>query len=678
MKQIYLTNLFIAAFSLFSNAQLSTNIRLNQLGFYTNGPKMAAVIGSTATTFTIKNEARTTTVFTGTLGTASTWTASNESVKIADFSTFTSPGKYVLEVPSLGYSYPFSVEDRIFIPVNKALIKAYYFNRSSTSLEATHAGVYARAAGHPDNQVIVLPSAASTQRPAGTVISSPKGWYDAGDYNSYIVNSGISTYTLLSAYEHFEKYYDTLHLNIPESNNNMPDILDEVKWNLDWMLTMQDPNDGGVYTKKTNANFDAMNRMPAQATSARYVVQKSTAAAHDFAATMAVAYRIYKNFDLPFANTCLEAAKKAYTWASANPNITFTNPTAQNGYPAVVTGGYGDSNLGDELEWASNELFIATGEASYYTNGFKNANTYGIPDWASVRTLGLISLLHHRKTLKSPALADTTNMKNKLIQLANTFTTYQKNTSPYKVVMGNGGNSDFIWGSNSRAANQAMLLMNAYFLNGNLDYARAAISQVDYLLGRNATGYCFVTGFGSRRVMNIHHRPSAADGIVDPVPGWVAGGPTNASGDGCTNNATYRAISYEDGEGCYTKNEVTINWNAPAVYITGALEFLKIFHTPPVVTSAYDEAMFETNSFTLYPNPSHAITTMDINSSETTNATLNMMDLMGNSCMRKEVRLQKGGNAFPIDLSSLKSGVYVVEVQTTTKTFQQKLIVENK
>ena len=134
-------------------------------------------------------------------------------------------------------------------------MKGFYFQRVSTPLESKYAGPWARPAGHPDDKVEVHPSATSTQLPAGTIISSPGGWYDAGDYNKYVVNSGITMGTLLSAYEDFPAYFDTLNTNIPESGNRLPDILDEVLVNLRWMLTMQDPGDGGVYHKCTNASF---------------------------------------------------------------------------------------------------------------------------------------------------------------------------------------------------------------------------------------------------------------------------------------------------------------------------------------------------------------------------------------------------------------------------------------
>ena len=144
--------------------------------------------------------------------------------------------------------------------------------------------------------------------------------------------------------------------------------------------------------------------------------------------------------------------------------------------------------------------------------------------------------------------------------------------------MGKNGNADFNWGGNSNALNYSVLSLMAYQLTGQHDYLSLAVSGADYVLGRNATGYCFVTGFGTRQVMHPHHRPSFADGVTAPVPGWLAGGPnTNAQQDcgaAAYPSSAYRAISYIDNWCSYSTNEVAINWNAPLVYVAGALQVL--------------------------------------------------------------------------------------------------------
>src|SRR5205085_5545672 len=176
------------------------------------------------------------------------------------FSAFHEKGTYVIYVPGIGNSWSFHINDDVHKDVAISILKGFYYIRSSIPLEKKYAGKWHRPAGHPDTAVLVHPSAASVKRPAGTVILTPGGWYDAGDYNKYVVNSGITTGTLLAAYEDFPEYFSQLDMNIPESGNGIPDILDEALYNMRWMLSMQDSNDGGVYHKCTNAAFDPMVR----------------------------------------------------------------------------------------------------------------------------------------------------------------------------------------------------------------------------------------------------------------------------------------------------------------------------------------------------------------------------------------------------------------------------------
>lgn len=230
-------------------------IHLNQAGFHANAPKIAVVPATDVTGFTILSDDTSEVVFRGQLSTAATWGPAAETVQLADFSTLTQAGSYYLQVENLGDSYTFSIGDaNLYSTMLDAAIKAYYFNRASTGLLSEHAGIFARPAGHPDTNVLIHASAASSQRPTGTSIVAAKGWYDAGDYNKYVVNSGISVYTLLAAYEHFPSAF-TRDLAIPESGNDMPDILDEAMWNIEWMLSMQDPNDGGGLSQGDHPQF---------------------------------------------------------------------------------------------------------------------------------------------------------------------------------------------------------------------------------------------------------------------------------------------------------------------------------------------------------------------------------------------------------------------------------------
>ncbi|QJD91632.1 cellulase [Duganella dendranthematis] len=546
-------------------ATAADGIKLNQLGFLPGADKVAVVPDGAARDFSIVRAGSDTVVQSGTLGQATKAPESGDTVRLAHFASLKTPGRYQLRVAGLPDSPPFEISASAYQAVNAAALKAYYFNRAGIALDAAHAGIYARAAGHPDTQVLIHASAASPARPAGSLISSPKGWYDAGDYNKYIVNSGISTYTLLAAYEDFPAYFQAQRLNIPESGNGVPDILNEARWNLDWMLTMQDPADGGVYHKLTNLKFDGMV-MPAQATAPRYVVQKTTAAALDFAAVMATASRVYAPYDAALATRMRSAAQQAWRWAQVHPRDYYRQPAD------VATGEYADNDVSDEQAWAAAELYITTGDNAYYQALHAPEQAMTVSAWSDVRGLAWLSLARHRTTLG--AAADQALIASRVDGLAQQLAAAWQQ-SPYGITL---QKKDYVWGSNAVVLNQAMVLLHAYRVNGKRAYLDAAQSGLDYVLGRNAVELSFVTGYGTRSALHPHHRPSVADGIAAPVPGWLVGGPQPGQQDqqGCPQPypSALPARSYLDHACSYASNEIAINWNAPLVYVSAGLQAL--------------------------------------------------------------------------------------------------------
>jgi len=560
MKRLPLALLCMAA-----GAASAQPIKVNGVGFLPQARKLAVVAQQAGGFEVVGADGKT--AFKGTAGAALRWEPSGETVRVLDFSALTLPGTYRIRMAGLAPSDPFTVDADAYRALNKAALKAFYFNRSAIALDPRYAGPWARPAGHPDDRVAVHASAASPARPEGTVLSSPKGWYDAGDYNKYVVNSGIATYTLLAAFEHFPAFFrqDT---GIPESGDGIPDILDEAMWNLAWMLTMQDPQDGGVYHKLTNLRFDGIAMPHAVSGTPRYVVAKSTAAALDFAATMATASRVLAPHEDKWPGMparMLAAAQAAWRWAEAHPDAVFKNPKD------VATGEYGDATLGDEFAWAAAELFIATGDARYATALMQHDAPLSTPSWGNVAALGWMSLAHHRARL-APGL-DRALIARRIDGLAAQLATTWR-SSGYRLAM---RPADFVWGSNAVVLNQGMMLLQAYRLEPNPDYLQAAQSSLDYVLGRNPTGRSFVTGIGARPVMHPHHRPSMADGVEAPVPGWLSGGPNPGQQDAkeCPPYPSkLPALSWIDHDCSYAANEVAINWNAPLVYVSAALSVL--------------------------------------------------------------------------------------------------------
>ena len=544
-------------------------VRINQLGFAPGSQKLALVEGAGAVRFEVVAEGRRKPVLEGVLSAPAHWEPAGLDAAVADLSALSAPGRYRLQVEGLPPSDPFVVDARAYEGVAAGALKGFYFHRASVALDRAHAGRWARKAGHPDDKVLIHASAASPQRPAGSTISAPGGWYDAGDYGKYIVNSSITMWSLLAAAEHYPGFFDERDVGIPESGNAVPDILDESLWNLQWMLDMQDPADGGVYHKLTTLQFSGVV-MPHQDTAPRYVVAKSTAATLDFAAVMAMASRVYAPYEAQFpglSQRMAAAAKSAWAWAQANPQVEYRQPAD------VGTGAYGDSYLEDEFAWAAAELFLLTGEPAYWDGFVQRAAEPKVPNWADVAALGWISLAQHLPKLPDDAARE--KVRGGLLEVARKLQEQQAQ-SPWKVAM---QAQDFRWGSNSTVLNQALLMLQGYRLEGDRALLDAAQSQLDWVLGRNPLGVSFVTGFGLRTPMHPHDRLSMADGVREPVPGWLSGGPNPAQQDasdcsGVTYPSKLPALSWIDHDCSYASNEVAINWNAPLVYVAAAVQSL--------------------------------------------------------------------------------------------------------
>lgn len=497
----------------------------------------------------------------------SMWDAFSKNVQLVDFTELKTPGTYSIKVGGTVVRNDLKISDKAFEEVMKGSLKFFYYQRASMALEEQYAGKWKRAAGHLDTQVGFHSSAGGT----GT-IDSPKGWYDAGDYGKYIVNSGISTYTLLALYEHFPEFFKTQKWNIP-ADGALPDLLAEIKYNLDWMLTMQ-AEDGSVYHKLTSLKFcDAVQ--PAEDPLERFIIGKSATATLDFAGVMAAASRVYAAFDEAFANKCLEAAKKAYTWGAANTNVLYkSNPMG------VETGAYNDGNASDELDFAAAELFFTTKDAAYSRPGASR----NIPGWAEMG--GLVT---YEKAIRADVFgAEGAAAKDTLLKTADDFV--ETAMSGFGVPMSEGY---FYWGSNSVAANQGIWLLHAYYVSGDEKYYKAALKALDYLLGKNPLDMSFVTGFGTKSPKHPHHRPSQSDGIDEPVPGMLVGGPQPGGEDIGKNEwecKDYRngeaSMAYFDDECSYASNEVAINWNSPLAYLAGAIEALNQGFTPSFANSS--------------------------------------------------------------------------------------------
>ena len=570
-RAIILSAVFVASATTMM-AQQTETIRMNQVALYPSQQKTAVIEAPAAKKISVTNVATGKAAGKARAVRKSTSPWSGKQRTIVDITNITAPGTY--ELCANGAKQRFVVKNDALTDITKASLKAFYLIRSGVEIEPQYAKEYARPLGHPDTQVMVHASAVSPGRPEGTIISSPLGWYDAGDYNKYIVNSAYSVGIMLQSYEQNKNYFDRRNVNIPESNNNTADLLDEVMFNIKWMLTMQDPYDGGVYHKLTTPNFEGFV-MPKDCHQQRYVIQKSVTATYDFAAVMALASRLFEgNKDYPcFSARAKDAALAAYNWAELHPKALYNQDAMNKQFdPDVSTGTYGDFDASDERLWAATELYLLTGDKVFLSAAKPiTERNFLLPSWGNVTGLAMFSWIANKE--KDAEIGE--NLQKKLLGYCNKKLETTP-TSSFNTPCGNDA-KDFGWGCLAEAfCANGVTLLYANKITGDKKYLEGALQNADYILGRNATGYCYVTGFGQKSTMHPHHRVSAADGIEAPMPGLLAGGPNPGQQDNGDGSLAYPSRqpdeSYIDHEGSYASNEIAINWNASLVAMLGWID----------------------------------------------------------------------------------------------------------
>ena len=562
----------------------SSDIRINQVGFAPEQEKTATIdvcaVDAAPCAVAILSEIGDT-VWMGMASATMLNSVSGKPRQLVDFSSLTTPGTYHLIASSphrLITSSPFTISPRPYRFLTRQALRAFYHQRSGMATEEPYAEGYARAAGHPDKHVLVHPSAATDERPANTVIASPGGWYDAGDYNKYVVNSGYTMGVFLMAYEQQPAYYDTLSLNIPESSLPVPDMLAEAMYNIRWMLTMQD-TDGGVYHKLTNPEFESFIR-PDECRKPRYVVLKTTAAALDFAATMALSARVYAPYEHVYPGFVAEAtaaALRAWEWALAHPAVYYDqNAMNEQHAPAIITGAYDDYDVQGEFYWAATELYLLTHKEQYRDAALAYCPAVFTPaTWGDVTELASIEWMLHPQGVEAFAAERQAALLTHLAPYLKEAQTTSVHRSPY-------GNreEDFFWGCNSEGCCwRGIECLYAYRLTGEDKYLVNAERCLNHILGQNATGFCYVTGFGTHPTQDPHHRLSFSH-AKGTLPGFLAGGPNRERQDEGIDGVHYpENVSadecYLDFQPSYASNEVTINWNVTLFALTAGIDAIR-------------------------------------------------------------------------------------------------------
>jgi len=558
MKSIILLLMCWSAFA----ATPTKQIKVDQAGYLPHAPKLALVVSnSPSADFAVRRAADGSVAFQGKLAAPVADAESGDRVQAADFTKLTERGTYYLDVAGVGRSWDFAIGPDVFSRAYYLAMRSFYGQRCGTAVDlGPEFPGYAYSACHLKGAYHASSGRTGPQTPV-------KGWNDAGDYGRYVVNSGITTGTLLWTWELFGARIGKVKLNLPESGNGTPDILNEIRWNLDWMLSMQD-QDGGVWQKQASEGFGGFI-MPDKDTSVSYVIgtgkepYKSSCATADFAAVMAIAGRVYQPFDAAYAGKCFQAARQAWIWLDKYPNVTFRNPSG------VVTGEYADGNCGDERLWASAELWRTTGEDLYHRYFLTHYGEYRetvrtVPGegWAHVAPLGLWTYVLG----KGKDAAAVAAIRQDSVRAADQFVE-RSGRNGYRIGM---IAEDYVWGSNGVAANYGVQLLVANAIRRDPRYVRAALDHLHYLLGRNTFSLSWVTQVGANPYRHPHHRPSGADGKPEPWPGLLSGGPNRGRQDPVLRKLPADlapAKVYVDDQGSWASNEVAINWNAALVFV---------------------------------------------------------------------------------------------------------------
>ena len=575
-------------------------IAANQLGYFTKRDKKATLITDSdkKTSFVLKDESGKE-VYSGETKTFGYDEDSGDKVQIIDFSDFDKTGKYYIEADNGAKSRTFDILDNAesYSAMLYDGLNYYYQNRSAIEIKSDYItsgdkSALAREAGHTtDNATIEqtwgYSASSGTQDVSG-------GWYDAGDHGKYVVNGGLSVWLLNNMYERAKqngntKAFDDGSMSIPENNNGYPDLLDEARWETEFMLKMM-VKDGDckdmVYHKVHDIKWTALGMTPAEDTLERIIKPPTTCATLNLAACAAQSYRLWKDYDSAFADTCLEAAKNAYAAAKKHPNM--YAPLDE----SVGGGAYGDTNAEDEFYWAACELYISTGDKQYLDDmksskhylkvptkldDGESVDTLGTFDWGHTAALGNMTLALNQDKLES---SDVDTLKKSFSSAADEYIDLESKQGygvPYGQSTIGFADSDkgYNWGSNRCVLDSSIVMAYAYDLNGDDKYLNGVVGGMDYILGRNAVDYSYVTGYGSHTTTYPHHRfwsGQEFDGFPLAPNGVLAGGPNSGmedpwvKGSGWKKGKIAPQKCYLDHIEAWCVNECTINWNAALVW----------------------------------------------------------------------------------------------------------------
>lgn len=578
-----------------------SDVLTNQLGYFTDMHKKATLLSdeSSPVKFDVMDEAGTV-VYSGESQPKGYDEDSGDEVHVLDFTECNQAGTYHIQTEDGAISRDFTIGgSELYSYMLYDSLNYFYQNRSGIPIESQYitsgdSASLARDAGHTTDMATIEQTWGYTGSSGTQDVSG--GWYDAGDHGKYVVNGGIALWTMQNQYEKAVQksatsVYDDGTMSIPENSNGYPDLLDEARYEMEWMFKMM-VKDGDytnmVYHKVHDIKWTALALSPADDMEERIIKPPTTAATLNMAACAAQSYRLWKDIDPQFAKQCLVNAQAAYEAAKAHPDM--YAPLDE----SVGGGGYGDDNATDEFYWAACELYLSTEDDTYFQDmkssdyfmkvdtvmsGGEDVDAVGTVNWAHTASLGNMSLALNSDKLDSSSAQQLTDSFKAAGDYYVNLTEEQGYGQPYGPSTISYSNSDkgYVWGSNSFVLNNGMIMAYAFELTGDDSYLQGVVSSMDYILGRNPMDYSYVTGYGSHAVQNPHHRWWAyqADSSFPKAPnGVVVGGPNSGMQDPWVKGSGWKpgeiapAKCYMDNIEAWSVNECTINWNAPLAWIS--------------------------------------------------------------------------------------------------------------
>jgi endoglucanase len=525
-------------------------IKVDTVGYLVERAKLATLPAVEVNRFEVVDTETDESVFEGELSVSTDNTDTGDTTQVAEFSELKTPGTYVVRVEGLADSPPFVIRSDAWNEPLRVVMLGLYGQRCGVDVQFDYQGTtFKHRACHLNDGLSGGKFEGGVWTDDGDERDGTGGWHDAGDYGKYTVNGAFALAFLFKAWEDFgDKLGHVEH--VPDYSDKLPQWLAEAKFQMDQLLKMQLEDGSASHMLGPQAYPNTV--MPEADTPIRRFTDASSAATADLVAVAAMASRVFRELDGEFADKCLAAAERGQAFLDVN---TVAVSPSFSGFTHIAYSGNPDS---DERFWALVELWRTNGDTALLKR-VEDALPKSVSinfDWANVQNLGVFSYVQAQSDARDAAKLEAA--KQAIIASADTLVA---NTSAH--AYGRGIGSMYYWGVNGVLARSTMNLLIANQIEPDASYLDAAAQQLDHLFGRNPFGRTMVTGLGYLPARNPHHRPSQSDGIEEPWPGLLVGGP-NPDDPVAAKQAP--GLAWTDYAGDYFVNEVAINWNTALAY----------------------------------------------------------------------------------------------------------------